>query len=90
MSILAANINPQSAVAGLIVLVAVGYLARRVWLSVRRQRLKGCGSCASCPVDSNGNVASDNQKSADGRPLVSLESLAGSARREASETVQRH
>lgn len=87
MSILAANIDPQSAAAGLIVLVAVGYLARRVWHSVRSKRLGGCGACATCPVDansnnSNGNLASGNQQSVDGRPLVSLESLAGSARRD--------
>lgn len=85
MSTLAANINPQSAAAALIVLVAVGYLARRVWLSVRRQRLGGCGSCASCPADENGNL-----ESADGRPLVSLESLADSARREPFEHSQPH
>jgi hypothetical protein len=38
MSTTVAIIDPQSAAAGLIVLVAAGYLARRVWLSVRRQR----------------------------------------------------
>jgi len=78
MSTLAASINWQSAAAGLIVLVAVGYLAHRLWLSVRRQRLGGCGSCASCPADEN----------ADGRPLVSLESLAGTARRQPFEHSQ--
>ena len=83
MSTTAVNIDWQSAAAGLIVLVAAGYLARRVWLSVRRQRLGGCGSCATCPAEESGNAAS-----ADGRPLVSLESLAGSAHREPLEPSQ--
>jgi hypothetical protein len=95
MSILAASIDPQTTAAGLIVLVAVGYLARRVWLSVRSKRLGGCGTCATCPVDSkgndsSGNLASGNQQSVDGRPLVTLESLAGSARRENLKQTQAH
>lgn len=82
MSTTAVNIDWQSAAAGLIVLVAVGYLARRVWLSVLRQRLGGCGTCATCPAEESGNKANGHAATPDGRPLVSLESLAGSARRD--------
>ncbi len=85
MSTTAVNIDWQSAAAGLIVAVAAGYLARRVWLAVLRQRLGGCGTCSTCPAEE-----SRNQASADGRQLVSLESLARSARREPLEPSQSH
>lgn len=88
MSTTAVIIDPQSAAAGLIVLVAMGYLVRRVWLSVRRQRLGGCGKCSTCPVEANGNTTGGAMETDAGRPLVTLEALARSARREPLEPSQ--
>lgn len=72
MYVLAATFDWQSAVAGLIVLVAAGYLARRAWQAMRRQRAASCGACASCPAERGSTEP----------PLVAFEALAGSVRRE--------
>ena len=75
MHVLAATIDWQGAGAGLIVLVAAGYLARRAWQAARRQPTRGCGACASCPTEQGSTE----------RPLVALEVLASSVRREPME-----
>lgn len=90
MSTTVAMIDPQNAAAGLIVLVAVGYLARRVWLSVRRQRLGGCGNCGTCPAEASESASGGSVETAHGRPLITLESLARTARREPREPSQSH
>jgi hypothetical protein len=76
MNLLAVTIDWQNAAAGLIALAAAGYLGRRMWMSVRSRRLGGCGACATCPAEG----------SSDGRPLVTLESVTASARRDPSDT----
>ncbi|MBX9788511.1 MAG: FeoB-associated Cys-rich membrane protein [Pirellulales bacterium] len=79
MYVLAATIDWQSTVAGLIVLAAAGYLARRAWQTVCRQRTTSCGACASCPAERGSTEP----------PLVALEALAGSVRREPLEQSPR-
>lgn len=40
----------QNTIVGLILLAAVGYLARRVWLLTVARKAAGCASgCSSCP-----------------------------------------
>ena len=53
----------QEIVTGAIVLAAVAYLARQLWLLLGRKRTGGCGaSCGQCTTSP-----------AEDRPLVSLE-----------------
>ncbi|MGD9646515.1 MAG: hypothetical protein AB7U73_12440 [Pirellulales bacterium] len=73
MNLLAWLIDWQTAGAGVIVLVAAVYLARRAWLTLRGRRAAGCGTCPTCPVEGGPEQP----------PLVTLESLAASGRREA-------
>jgi len=52
----------QDIIAAAIVLAAVVYLARQLWLVLGRKRAGGCGtSCGQCPTNA-----------AESRPLVSL------------------
>ena len=58
------NVAWQDVAALGLVIVAGGYLTRRLYLLARR-RTSGCGSCAACPADANPEE----------KVMVSIESL---------------
>ena len=63
-----------------VVLAAIGYLARRTWLRLSGRQTGGCGSCSRCAV-------SADCESPSAGPLVPMETLISSARRDATRSL---
>ncbi|MCU0981763.1 MAG: hypothetical protein MUF25_21640 [Pirellulaceae bacterium] len=63
-----------------VVLAAIGYLARRTWLRLSGRRTGGCGSCSGCAVRADGESPAEG-------PLVPIETLISSARRDATRSL---
>jgi hypothetical protein len=69
----------QNLAAIALVIAALAYLVRQSWQVLARRRSAGCGSCPTCPADSSANHA---EVSANGKPLMSIDALVKTARKD--------
>jgi hypothetical protein len=44
------NLQWQNAAVLVVVVAAIGYLARGAWQTLARRKAAGCGSCGTCPA----------------------------------------
>lgn len=68
----------QQAATLVVVFLATGYLVRRTWWRLSGRGTGGCGACGDCP-------ASARPGSSSATPLVPLDTLIASARRQAED-----
>lgn len=70
--------DPQQAATLVVVFLAASYLVRRTWWRLSGRGTGGCGACGDCP-------ASTGTGSSSATPLVPLDALIASARRQAED-----